>query len=48
MTNQPYLQAGIAVVGFDYSRVAADSNAGTGAFWDIYKGQDIGTLSISN
>jgi hypothetical protein len=22
--------------------VAADSNSKTGAFWDIYKGQDIG------
>ncbi|KAI1334127.1 hypothetical protein F5Y15DRAFT_421186 [Xylariaceae sp. FL0016] len=45
MTNQPYLQAGIAVVGFDYTRVAADSNAKTGAFWDIYKGRDIGVLT---
>ncbi|KAG4219295.1 hypothetical protein PC116_g32225, partial [Phytophthora cactorum] len=45
MTNQPYLQAGIAVVGFDYSRVAADSNAKTGAFWDIYNGRDIGVLT---
>lgn len=42
MTNQPYLQAGIAIVGFDYTRVASDSNARTGAFWDIYKGRDIG------
>ncbi|KAH9883694.1 hypothetical protein F4778DRAFT_623667 [Xylariomycetidae sp. FL2044] len=45
MTNQPYLQAGIAVVGFDYTRVAADSNAQTGAFWDLYKGRDIGVLT---
>lgn len=43
MQNQPYLQAGIAVVGFDYTSVAADSNAKTGAFWDVYKGRDIGT-----
>lgn len=42
MQNQPYLQAGIAVVGFDYTSVAADSNSKTGAFWDIYKGRDIG------
>jgi hypothetical protein len=42
MQNQPYLQAGIAVVGFDYTTVAADSNSKTGAFWDIYKGRDIG------
>ncbi|KAI1413126.1 carbohydrate esterase family 15 protein [Hypoxylon sp. FL1857] len=45
MTNQPYLQAGIAVVGFDYTKVAPDSNAKTGAFWDIYNGQDIGVLT---
>ncbi|KAH8196441.1 hypothetical protein TruAng_009401 [Truncatella angustata] len=42
--NQPYLQAGIAVVGFDYTTVAADSNSKTGAFWDIYKGRDIGMV----
>ncbi|KAI1871045.1 hypothetical protein JX265_006085 [Neoarthrinium moseri] len=45
MQNQPYLQAGIAVVGFDYTSVAADSNSKTGAFWDIYKGRDIGVLT---
>ena len=33
MQDQPYLQAGIAVVGFDYTSVAADSNSKTGAFW---------------
>lgn len=43
MSNQPYLQAGIAVVGFDYTSVAADSNSKTGAFWSIYNGKDIGT-----
>ena len=42
MLNQPYLDAGIAIVEFDYTSVAADSNAQTGAFWDIYKGLDIG------
>ncbi|KAK6209116.1 hypothetical protein LQW54_006570 [Pestalotiopsis sp. IQ-011] len=45
MQNQPYLQAGIAVVGFDYTSVAADSNSKTGAFWDLYKGKDIGALA---
>lgn len=42
MQNAPYLNAGIAVVGFDYTSVAADSNAKTGAFWDLYRGRDIG------
>lgn len=42
MQDQPYLQAGIAVVGFDYTSVAADSNSKTGAFWSIYNGRDIG------
>jgi hypothetical protein len=46
MQNAPYLQAGIAIAGFDYSRVAADSNSKTGAFWDIYKGRDIGMYSF--
>ncbi|KAI0023841.1 hypothetical protein F4780DRAFT_785609 [Xylariomycetidae sp. FL0641] len=45
MPAQAYLQAGIAVVGFDYTRVAADSSAQTGAFWDLYKGRDIGVLT---
>ncbi|KAI0109007.1 carbohydrate esterase family 15 protein [Nemania sp. FL0031] len=45
MSNQPYLQAGIAIVGFDYTRVASDSNAKTGAFFDIYSGRDIGSLA---
>jgi len=47
MSNQPYLQAGIAIVGFDYTRVAADSNSKTGAFWDVYKGRDIGMFFFS-
>lgn len=46
MSNQPYLQAGIAVVGFDYTRVAPDSNGKTGAFWDLYNGRDIGTSTL--
>ncbi|KAJ9151713.1 4-O-methyl-glucuronoyl methylesterase [Coniochaeta hoffmannii] len=45
MQNQPYLSAGIAIAQFDYTSVAADSNSKTGAFWDIYKGRDIGVLT---
>ncbi|KAI1759314.1 carbohydrate esterase family 15 protein [Hypoxylon sp. FL1150] len=45
MSNQPYLAAGIAVVGFDYTSVAPDSNAKTGAFWSLYNGRDIGVLT---
>ncbi|OAA62858.1 carbohydrate esterase family 15 protein [Niveomyces insectorum RCEF 264] len=45
MQNAPYIAAGIAVVGFDYTSVAADSNSKTGAFWDVYKGRDIGVLT---
>lgn len=44
MQSQPYLQAGIAVVGFDYTAVAPDSNAKSGAFWALYNGRDIGAL----
>ena len=44
MQNQPYLSAGIAIAQFDYTTVAPDSNSKTGAFWDIYKGRDIGKL----
>ncbi len=43
MSTQPYLQAGIAIVGFDYTRVASDSNAKPGAFFDTSSGRDIGT-----
>lgn len=46
MQDQPYLQAGIAVVGFDYTSVAADSNSKTGAFWSIYNGRDIGEHAL--
>lgn len=42
MQSAQYLSAGIAVVGFDYTKVAPDSNSKTGAFWDLYKGRDIG------
>jgi hypothetical protein len=42
MQNAPYLSAGIAIAQFDYTSVAADSNSKTGAFWDVYKGRDIG------
>ncbi|KAK0719238.1 hypothetical protein B0H67DRAFT_642608 [Lasiosphaeris hirsuta] len=45
MQNAPYLSAGIAVAQFDYTSVAPDSNSKTGAFWDIYKGRDIGALT---
>ncbi|KAK4129826.1 carbohydrate esterase family 15 protein [Parathielavia appendiculata] len=45
MQNQPYLSAGIAIAQFDYTSVAPDSNAKTGAFWIIYKGRDIGVLT---
>lgn len=44
MQSQPYLQAGIAVVGFDYQAVAPDSNSKTGAFWALYNGRDIGAF----
>ncbi|KAG6359474.1 hypothetical protein INS49_012995 [Diaporthe citri] len=47
MQDQPYLQAGIAVVGFDYTSVAADSNSKTGAFWSIYNGRDIGEHALA-
>ncbi|KAE8453419.1 hypothetical protein EG329_010280 [Mollisiaceae sp. DMI_Dod_QoI] len=44
MDNAAYLAKGIAVVTFDYSAVAADSNSKTGSFWTLYKGRDVGTL----
>jgi hypothetical protein len=46
MQNAPYLGAGIAIAQFDYTTVAADSTAKTGAFWDVYKGRDIGKLFL--
>jgi len=45
MSNQPYLSAGIAIAQFDYTSVAPDSNSKTGAFWSIYQGRDVGTLT---
>jgi len=44
MQSAPYLSAGIAVASFDYTSVSPDSNSKTGAFWDIYKPRDVGTL----
>lgn len=43
--NNAYLTQGIAVVTFDYTTVAADSNSKTGAFWSLYNGRDIGMPS---
>ncbi|KAK2754813.1 hypothetical protein FQN54_006706 [Arachnomyces sp. PD_36] len=43
--NSVYLDEGIAVVTFDYSSVAADSDSKTGAFWSLYDGEDIGVLT---
>ncbi len=40
--NNAFLSKGIAVVTFDYSSVAADSNSKTGSFWTLYKGKDVG------
>jgi hypothetical protein len=45
--NKAYTNAGIAVVTFDYGRVAADSNSKTGSFWTLYNGKDIGEHYIS-
>jgi hypothetical protein len=42
--NKAYLDKGIAVVTFDYSSVAADSNTKSGSFWTVYKGRDVGKL----
>lgn len=43
---QGYLQEGIAVADFNYMAVAADSNAKTGAFWDLYGDRDIGKPTL--
>lgn len=45
--NNAYLREGIAVVTFDYTSVAPDSNGKTGAFWSLYNGRDIGNPSFS-
>lgn len=42
MDTNSYTSAGIAVVTFDYGKVAADSNSKTGSFWTLYNGKDIG------
>jgi hypothetical protein len=45
--NNSYLKAGIAVVTFDYGKVAADSSSKTGSFWTLYNGKDIGNYCSS-
>jgi len=42
MDIKSYVNAGIAIVTFDYTKVAADSNSKTGSFWTLYSGRDIG------
>lgn len=42
MDTKSYTNAGIAVVTFDYTKVAADSNSKSGSFWTLYNGRDIG------
>lgn len=42
MDTKTYINAGIAVVTFDYGKVAADSNSKSGSFWTLYSGKDIG------
>ncbi|KAL5318657.1 hypothetical protein ACEPPN_013721 [Leptodophora sp. 'Broadleaf-Isolate-01'] len=42
--NNAFLNKEMAVVTFDYSSVAADSNSKTGSFWTLYKGKYAGTL----
>lgn len=42
MDTKTYLNAGIAVVTFDYAKVAADSSSKSGVFWSLYSGRDIG------
>ncbi|KAF2002482.1 carbohydrate esterase family 15 protein [Amniculicola lignicola CBS 123094] len=45
MDNKAYTSVGIAVVTFDYTKVAADSNSKSGSFWTLYNGKDIGVLT---
>ncbi|KAI5807817.1 hypothetical protein DFH27DRAFT_510406 [Peziza echinospora] len=45
INNNAYLKEGVAVVTFDYTSVAPDSNGKTGAFWSLYNGKDIGALT---
>jgi hypothetical protein len=42
MDTKRYTGVGIAVVGFEYGKVAADSQSKNGAFWTLYQGRDIG------
>ncbi|KAH8631220.1 carbohydrate esterase family 15 protein [Alternaria alternata] len=42
MDTKSYTNAGIAVVTFDYTKVAADSSSKSGSFWTLYNGKDIG------
>ena len=42
MDTKSYTNAGIAVVTFDYTKVAADSNSKSGSFWTLYNSKDIG------
>ena len=42
MDTKSYVNVGIAVVTFDYTKVAADNNSKTGSFWTLYSGKDIG------
>jgi hypothetical protein len=48
MDTKSYISAGIAVVTFDYGKVAADSNSKTGSFWTLYNGKDIGEYCLSH
>ena len=48
VNNNAYLKEGVAVVTFDYTSVAPDSNGKTGAFWSLYNGKDIGKSTSSN
>lgn len=47
MDTKTYINAGIAVVTFDYGKVAADSNSKSGSFWTLYSGKDIGTSCLA-
>jgi hypothetical protein len=42
MDMKSYTNAGVAVVTFDYTRVAADNNSKSGSFWTLYSGRDVG------
>jgi hypothetical protein len=42
--NNPFLASGVALATFNVNDVAIDSTAGTGAFWNLYGGRDIGVF----